>query len=293
MDQFEFVRVDDGRSRERVWVRTPFPVTQNVWANFVFRLLDVDRANEHGVSISKKTVYLNRWENEPVDEIAQGQYGSGRETFKHAYLPHCERQGLNVHDWGLIHVPVSRDFYLDQIEAELDESPKTHSALLKRLNSIQQRTVGQIFERFFEEMAKMPNEVEVLRQNLIERLKSPGILPSQVGHYKQTENYRLGEFPVFPAYIKDNNHLVSQTALDFIRNLDGVLIRETRSDRGIAIGTVRNIYRTMHGMYSHLMADEARKKNSVYNMNAAIDGVPLARSGRGLFDDEPRVRFDL
>ena len=66
---FEFHKEGD----ERANIKTPFPVTQNVWGFFMREMLNplfVDKQGKDGVN---GRVYLNRWENEPVDELAQGQ----------------------------------------------------------------------------------------------------------------------------------------------------------------------------------------------------------------------------
>jgi hypothetical protein len=218
--------------REKVWIKTPFPVCQNVWSSFVFEIFpefvtSLERIHQRRHNMR----YLNR--RSEYDEIADGQVLG----YIHAYLPHLERTGGRVDANGLVHVPDNRTFYLEQIQADLEENPRIRTALLNSLTQVHAETVSYLLNQLMdvpkETCYKDVKTTKELRDTLGQHLVEIDLLKGSYTDYgnpnwrfaSEINRIPIGELPLFMRGDVDN--LRGQTCLDFLRDLDSVL-REDR-----------------------------------------------------------------
>ena len=244
--------------RERLWIRTPISVYQNVWSSFVFQIFpEFQLPPEHMSQSRHKGRYINR-NPEGYDEIADGQTLG----YIHAYLPHGERskgrQGVN----GLVHVPEKRIFYLEQIEADLSENPRSRGALLNELKQIHAETVGYLLTQLMD----VPGRTEFrdvkttkeLRDKLAENFASIGLLSGCYNNPGEPpiRDYEIGKIPIrkLPLNMKGGNldFLRTQTCLDFLRDLDNVL-REDRELKELGPVNMLQIPLVMREKYSGIV----------------------------------------
>ncbi len=216
---------------ERLRVKTPFPVCQNVWSSFVFEIFPQFVTPIEQMSQGRHNKkYLNR--REEYDEIADGQILG----YVHAYLPHLERTDGRIDVNGLIHVPEKRVFYLEQIEADLSENQRSRTALLGRLKQVHSETVGYLLNELICARKTTPyrnvKTTKELRDTLGQHLVEIDLFH---GFYTDfgNPNWRfaseinkipIGELLLFMRGDVDN--LRGQTCLDFLRDLDAVLIED-------------------------------------------------------------------
>lgn len=219
---------------ERLRVKTPFPVSQNVWASFVLEIFqEFVTPPEHLNQYRHNGRYVNRNPNS-YDEIADGQALG----YIHAYLPHGMRsrgeRSLGREDVsGLIHVPEKRLFYLEQIEADLSENPKSRAALLDRLKQINAETISYLLNELMEvprrTIFKNVKTTKELRDRFGENIAERGLFSGYYNNPGETpvREYEIGKIPIgkLPLYMRGQNlnFLRTQTCLDFLRDLDMVL----------------------------------------------------------------------
>ncbi|MDP2924918.1 MAG: hypothetical protein Q8N99_00950 [Nanoarchaeota archaeon] len=260
IDGFEFV----AEGNEKLWMRTPYPVTHNVWDYFaldIFPEFDVDRANKlSGRDPPAKSGdrYLNRilYQDKDVAEIADGQEG---EYFRHAWLPDDKRRGLDIHDWGLILVPSEFELYLDKIEAGFHKNPEEKRKTLYRRASQERTTLEKLFANFHKVLTSnlIPgglyacndttiNDIRKFREELVK------CFDSRLALYIRGD---FGKVPYFNKSISSYRALERQTSLDFMRNLDDVLLQEMRFEN---INSPARISSKMYSMYRHLLESEPK-----------------------------------
>jgi len=241
---------------DRLRVKTPFPVTQNVWSNFVLEIFpDLIRPPQNQAEGTAFSKYLNR--RTDYDEISEGQVFG----YVHAYIPKLERTPTRSDVTGLIHVPEKRKFYLEQIEADLTENPKTRVALLNRLQQIHSETVEFLVDRLMKsstnpgESPKVTSTKE-LRDYLGEQFFKANLLQGHFTDYgdpnwiyaRDIDKLPIGKLPLFMRG-KNIDNLRTQTCLDFLRNLDTIL----EQDRPLNLATLMYIPFNLLNMYSDIL----------------------------------------
>lgn len=249
MSEINFQLSKEGN--ERLRVKTPFPVSQNVWSSFVFEIFpEFVTPPEHLIQVRSNKRYLNR-RNE-YDEISDGQVLG----YVHAYLPQLERTPRKADVNGLIHVPEKRTFYLEQIEADLSQNQGTRTALLSRLRQVHSETFGYLLNELMCAQKTTPyrnvKTIKELRDTLGQHLVKINLLQGSYTDYgnpnwrfaSEINRIPLGELPLFMRGDVDN--LRGQTCLDFLRDLDNVL----REDRELTPIDLLQIPLVMRERYS-------------------------------------------
>lgn len=254
--KFDFAK----EGNDRLQVRTPVPVCQNVWASFVFEIFPRFQVPlEHMSKDRLNGRYLNRRPNN-VDEIADGQAG---DYYRHAYVPHTERserrQGVN----GLIHVPEKRIFYLEQIEADLSENSRSRIALLNGLKQVHAETIeyllGELIQAPKNARFKDVKTTKELRDRLGLNFAKVGLLDGSYNPHREPyisageiKEIPMGQLPLYMHDLnmqKDADVLRSQTTLDFLRDLDLTL----REDKELAPMDLLQIPIVMREKYSDIV----------------------------------------
>ncbi len=236
-------------------IKTPFPVNQNVWASFMLDIFpQFQIPPEHMTRHRHNGRYLNR--KTDFDEIADGQILG----YIHGYLPHGERSHGRVGVSGLVHVPEKRIFYLEQIQADLEENPRSRISLLDSLNRVQAETISYLLNQLMD-VQKVTTYKDVkttkeLRDRFGKTLADIDLLK---GYYSDYEKPRIcadeiDKIPIgkLPLFIRDQDvdFLRSQTCLDFLRNLDDV----AREDRELnPIDLLLQIPALMNQKYSEIV----------------------------------------
>ena len=108
---------------QKLWVKTPFPVTHAVW-NFFVKGIFPGFVN---VKASPPGRYINRSFWGDTAELTDGQLIKYR---THAFLPDDKRKGVNSAEWGLIYVPEVETRYLDNLVQTLQRPSDTAMFLL-------------------------------------------------------------------------------------------------------------------------------------------------------------------
>ncbi len=98
---------------QKLWVRTPYPVTSNVW-NFFVKTIFPQFNPTNDIRHSER--YINDAPEMHRAELADGQYGV---YHTHAYLPYDERGPIKKAQWGVIYVPREDSHYIDKVRESL------------------------------------------------------------------------------------------------------------------------------------------------------------------------------
>jgi len=225
-EKFEVSRVE-----AKAYVKTPFPVCQNVWADFVMKIFpdfvvppeQMHRNYYHGKHLNRMSKY---------DEIADGQGGY---YYRHAYLPHGDRYFPGrVEVSGLIHVPNCRISYLNQIQAGLEENPRSRTALLDSIRQVNAETIGYLIKQLiqapgtttFRDVKTARGLRDVFGKELARSELLDGCYNDPGSTYINA--YAIDQIPIgqLPLSMKGQNidFLRSQTCLDFLRDLDDIVI---------------------------------------------------------------------
>lgn len=233
---------------EQLWVKTPFPVPQNVWADFVFQIFpEFQIPIKHSSLHRYQGRHINR--RRDYDEIADGQVNA----YIHAYLPHCQRREGMVHDFGVVHVPDIRAFYLEQIQADLEENPRARSALLESLRQVHVETVSYLLNELMN-VSKVAHYQDVkttkeLRDVFGKKLAKIGLIRGCYTPYGQiSHEIPIGELPLYMNG-ENINFLQSQTCLDFLRDLDSVF----GIDRELQPMEILGVQLAMNQRYRHIV----------------------------------------
>lgn len=278
---FECVRED----AQKLWVRTPFPVSQNVWSSFAFDVFPqfntyAGNAVNDKRQIDPNTRYLNRILAEdgmPVDEIADGQYGF---YWVHGRLPHDKRANLGIDNWGMIQVPDNQTFYLDQIQRDYSKHPRMWQGLLEDIKVDHEKTLEELFAVFRGELSSpwlySSTGTLHLRDGLTLVIAGcsntfmPPYIPRQAKKEESVRKIYLGELPMFCYSPKDV--LRAQTAIDFLRDFDNqILIKKIEHWGFKDPEMVAQFYNEMVDMHSHLFNGNCPAKVSpVTVLNDAI-----------------------
>ncbi|MFH1358867.1 MAG: hypothetical protein ABIH37_03205 [archaeon] len=261
MGEFEFFRATEN---DRLWVTTPFAVSQDPWASFILNLFEdpeivsgrgirtfPHRVTPYSYSSTPRTFYLNRWETEPVDEIANGQFG---QYYKYLYLPHVHRADLRVSNNGLI--DAANPFYLDRLQARIEDAPRSATVLLEHLNDVHKG----VLERLLGGLGKLTldtrppiGQTEELRRKMLEFAVEGEMLPSyylKYGSPWDQDNIPLvGNYPASVHYILGKDELTYMTTIGFLRDLDVMIGRDTT----LGVQEISRINRETHERYHHLV----------------------------------------
>lgn len=139
---------------------------------------------------------------------------------------------------GLIHVPDNRVFYLEQIQADLEENPRTKAALLDSLKQVHAETVGYLLNELMNipktTTYKNVKTTKELRDVFSQELVKIGLFDGYSSDYGNRDSCSaaylhhilIGKLPLF----------MGGQNIDFLRDLDGVL----KEDR--ELGPMRFLY---------------------------------------------------
>lgn len=228
---FECVR-EEGVDN-KLWVRTPFPVTHNVWGFFVkdiFPRFSIDKA-KFSYYDSNLLNAMERWKDPRhrylvreinSDETLKSCIADG-EGFRwtHADLPDDKdkRAGLRVHDWGLIYIPHPAQVgYLDEIAGDLNGEFSGRTELLSQINQQERDTMEGLLLKLKGALEEHPQTIDELRRRVIGVY---GSFPWMNSDYANTKLFEIGKLPLTSK--NPMNTVEGQTKLDFYRNLDYVL----------------------------------------------------------------------
>jgi hypothetical protein len=226
---FECIREDGVKTK--LWVKTPFPITHNVWGFFVKDIFpkfsmpepqfsrlkqnDCILKNSAGRWDFREHKYLVREKNE------NGSYKSciaDGEDFRwtHADLPDDKRNGLEIHNWGLVYIPNEiQSRYLDSISELLTQNPEQMSDILSNINQLERDTMRGLLTKLKGILEKRPSSLEELRK---ESMGLYGDFPWMLANYQTRETLEIGKLPLTSK--NPMNTIEGQTELDFYRNLD-------------------------------------------------------------------------
>ncbi len=270
-ENFQCVRED----AQKLWVRTPFPVSHNVWGFFVkeiFPRFSIDRAKVPVVSSELRNA-MERWGHEKHKYLVReknkdGSYKSciadgEKLRWTHADLPDDKRAGLAVHDWGLIYIPNPAQFrYLDSLTYDLTERSNSRTELLYCLNQDEQNTIQGLLLKLKRALEEHPQTIVELRKKVIGVY---GDFPWMLADYQTRETLGIGKLPLTSQTPMDT--IKGQTELDFYWNLDDYLEHGFFRDSGYVkadyIGyCMDSKYRHLSSEWvvcPHLNAEDAKK----------------------------------
>ena len=228
----------DQESDQKLWVRTPMPISKNVWAEFVygvFPVFSIDHDNPPDPAItrdsdeknwpssadqvrwgqSNKYKYLERRQNPDFTGKTILRDGACGFPWTHAELPDDFRTGAKLSNWGVIYIPhPSQSDYVDQLKSNIPDS----KGFLETLNEEEDRLVEHLFEAYdaaLEVTEPSPNNI---RTYLNGRGAFQGsLLPRKIGEPDPSP-----ELSYKGSYAEDG-FLKRRTQIDFLEIVDSRL----------------------------------------------------------------------
>lgn len=230
MSSFELSRENE----QKLWIKTPFPVTHNVWGFFVKDIFPRFSIDKYKVPIINDLLEraMERWTNPEFKYLVRERNEDGTyksciadgEGFKwtHADLPDDKRDGLNVYNWGLIYIPNPAQFgYLDFISDNLIQNSSPMCELLSDTYQKEIKTMKGLLLKLKNVLEERPQTIEELRKKV---LGLYGGFPwMTILDIKTNTNKPLGigELPLTSQH--PLNTIEGQSELDFYRELDALL----------------------------------------------------------------------
>jgi len=210
MIEFECSR----ESPEKLWVKTPYPVTHAVWDFFVLKNFPPFDTSMHSAEMLKH--HGQRWINRPRSDLAEIADGEHQHYWTHAYLPDDERRGVAKAEWGLVNVASNQTTYLDTLEYSLTAPDKdlanTKEGGLSFLTGTEKIAVLKAFQCYSKSAIPQSTPTE-LKRRLCENM-------TQTFSFEDRVNRGIGMRIVARGY---DNTFEKLVAVEFLENVDEAL----------------------------------------------------------------------
>lgn len=228
MNRFETARENE----QKLWVKTPFPVSHNTWGFFVKDMFPQFAIDETKV-INKDYFLENAMSRWPYPHLRflvremniDGTYKScitDGEYFRwtHADLPDDNRKEQNVHDWGLVYIPNKAQFgYLDLITGTINLRQKSLEESLEKIKEKEKKSIQGLLLRLKSVLQKQPNTFDEFTAIIFDEFRKYSNL--RINAKEDSSNEYIRRLPLTSRH--PANSIEGQTELDFYIKLDNIL----------------------------------------------------------------------